>query len=46
MRLLKDTSSIQNPTVELLYRVRRKHSGYVWLGASGRLHSEFAVQPS
>lgn len=39
MRLLKDTSSIQNPTVELLYRIRRKHSGYVWLESKGKLHS-------
>ncbi|SCZ96310.1 BZ3500_MvSof-1268-A1-R1_Chr8-2g10108 [Microbotryum saponariae] len=40
MRLLKDTSTIHNSTVSLLYRIRRKHSGYIWLEASGKLHIE------
>ncbi|KAK4056060.1 hypothetical protein OIO90_002791 [Microbotryomycetes sp. JL221] len=40
MRLLKDCSTPSNPTVSLLYRIRRKHSGYVWLESSGKLHIE------
>ncbi|KAM0787144.1 hypothetical protein ACM66B_006395 [Microbotryomycetes sp. NB124-2] len=40
MRLLKDCSTPSNATVSLLYRIRRKHSGYVWLEASGKLHIE------
>ncbi|GAA5904428.1 hypothetical protein JCM5296_003195 [Sporobolomyces johnsonii] len=40
MRQLKDASSISNPIVKLLYRIRRKHSGYVWIEASGKLHIE------
>ncbi|BGO96217.1 hypothetical protein NBRC10512_002140 [Rhodotorula toruloides] len=40
MRQLKDASSIQNPHVKLLYRIRRKHSGYVWIEATGKLHIE------
>ncbi|KAK4047820.1 hypothetical protein OIV83_005163 [Microbotryomycetes sp. JL201] len=40
MRLLKDCSTPSNSTVSLLYRIRRKHSGYVWLEASGKLHIE------
>ncbi|BGP21026.1 hypothetical protein JCM10213_003208 [Rhodosporidiobolus nylandii] len=40
MRQLKDASSASNPHVKLLYRVRRKHSGYVWVEAHGKLHIE------
>ncbi|GAA5898065.1 uncharacterized protein JCM6883_000912 [Sporobolomyces salmoneus] len=40
MRQLKDASSVSNPIVKLLYRIRRKHSGYIWLEASGKLHIE------
>ncbi|GAA6009927.1 hypothetical protein JCM10207_002160 [Rhodosporidiobolus poonsookiae] len=40
MRLLKDASSIQNPHVKLLYRIRRKYSGYLWIEATGKLHIE------
>lgn len=28
------------PTVSLLYRIRRKKSGYVWMEAQGKLHLE------
>lgn len=41
MRQLKDASSVSNPIVKLLYRIRRKHSGYIWLEASGKLHSAY-----
>ncbi|GAA5858593.1 hypothetical protein JCM5353_000388 [Sporobolomyces roseus] len=40
MRQLKDASSVSNPMVKLLYRIRRKHSGYIWIEASGKLHIE------
>ncbi|KAG8905017.1 blue light receptor [Tulasnella sp. 403] len=34
------TSVRQQKTVQLLFRVRRKHSGMIWLESSGRLHME------
>jgi PAS domain S-box-containing protein len=42
-RELKESSSTSssiphNKIVSMLFRVRRKHSGYVWLESSGRLH--------
>lgn len=40
MRLLKDTSTMANPTVSLLYRIRRRTSGYLWIECSGKLHIE------
>lgn len=40
MRQLKDASTMSNSIVKLLYRVRRKHSGYVWIEAIGKLHIE------
>ncbi|GAA6055671.1 hypothetical protein JCM3770_003404 [Rhodotorula araucariae] len=40
MRQLKDASSASNPHVRLLYRIRRKHSGYVWIESMGKLHIE------
>ncbi|GAA5988507.1 hypothetical protein JCM10908_003594 [Rhodotorula pacifica] len=40
MRQLKDASTMTNSIVKLLYRVRRKHSGYVWIEAIGKLHIE------
>ena len=40
MRQLKDASSASNPHVRLLYRIRRKHSGYVWIESIGKLHIE------
>ncbi|GAA5935807.1 uncharacterized protein JCM15063_001810 [Sporobolomyces koalae] len=40
MRQLKDASSVSNPIVKLLYRIRRKRSGYIWIEASGKLHIE------
>lgn len=43
MRQLKDASSVSNPIVKLLYRIRRKYSGYIWLEASGKLHSASAA---
>jgi len=43
MRQLKDASSVSNPMVKLLYRIRRKHSGYIWIEASGKLHSQSPV---
>ncbi|GAA5889725.1 hypothetical protein JCM6882_004301 [Rhodosporidiobolus microsporus] len=40
MRQLKDASSISTPYVKLLYRIRRKHSGWIWIEATGKLHIE------
>ena len=38
LRELKEAGSISQPTISLLYRIRRKDSGYMWLEASGKLH--------
>lgn len=40
MRELKDSGNVSHPVVSLLYRIRRKHSGYIWIEASGKLHVE------
>lgn len=37
-RELKDTSN--GATVNVVYRIRRKHSGYTWFEAHGGLHTE------
>lgn len=37
LRELKESANGKNPVVSLLYRIRRKNSGYVWLEASGKL---------
>ncbi|KAL9625091.1 MAG: hypothetical protein Q9160_000820 [Pyrenula sp. 1 TL-2023] len=37
-RELKDTSSTSS--VNVVYRIRRKHSGYTWFEAHGSLHTE------
>ncbi|CEQ39158.1 SPOSA6832_00655 [Sporobolomyces salmonicolor] len=39
-RELKDAGVSSNPSVNLIYRIRRKNSGYMWFEASGRLHIE------
>ncbi|GAA5910992.1 hypothetical protein JCM6882_006741 [Rhodosporidiobolus microsporus] len=39
-RELKDAGVAVNPTVNLVFRIRRKQSGYVWWQAQGRLHLE------
>lgn len=41
MRELKDSGNVAHPVVSLLYRIRRKHSGYIWIEASGKLHGEY-----
>ena len=40
MRELKESSAIAHPVITLLYRVRRKRSGYVWLEVQGKLYLE------
>ncbi|KAK4704379.1 hypothetical protein P7C70_g1837, partial [Phenoliferia sp. Uapishka_3] len=40
LRELKDAGAPGHPGVNVLYRVRRKHSGYLWLEASGKLFHE------
>jgi PAS domain S-box-containing protein len=40
MRELKDSSTITHPNINLLYRFRRKSSGYIWLEAQGKLYIE------
>lgn len=40
MRELKDSSNAPHPVINLLYRFRRKHSGYIWLEAQGKLYLE------
>ncbi|GAA6027278.1 hypothetical protein JCM8097_002551 [Rhodosporidiobolus ruineniae] len=39
-RELKDAGVNAHPSVELVYRIRRKHSGYMWMQSFGRLHLE------
>ncbi|GAA6062833.1 hypothetical protein JCM10212_002471 [Sporobolomyces blumeae] len=39
-RELKDAGMSTHASVNLVYRIRRKHSGYMWFEASGRLHLE------
>ncbi|GAA6002505.1 hypothetical protein JCM10207_001154 [Rhodosporidiobolus poonsookiae] len=39
-RELKDAGVAAHPSVNLVYRIRRKHSGYMWFEAQGRLHLE------
>lgn len=40
MRELKDASTVTHPNINLLYRFRRKSSGYIWLEAQGKLYIE------
>ncbi|ORY03092.1 hypothetical protein K493DRAFT_311836 [Basidiobolus meristosporus CBS 931.73] len=40
MRELKESTSNGSNTVSLVYRVKRKNSGYIWFEAQGRLHSD------
>jgi len=39
-RELKDAGVATHASVNLVYRIRRKNSGYMWFEASGRLHLE------
>ncbi|GAA5835686.1 hypothetical protein JCM11251_002998 [Rhodosporidiobolus azoricus] len=39
-RELKDAGVSANPNVSIVFRIRRKQSGYVWWTAQGRLHLE------
>ncbi|GAA5863387.1 hypothetical protein JCM8547_006966 [Rhodosporidiobolus lusitaniae] len=39
-RELKDAGVQSQPVVNLIYRIRRKRSGYCWFEAQGRLHLE------
>ncbi|BGP07967.1 hypothetical protein JCM10049v2_003812 [Rhodotorula toruloides] len=39
-RELKDAGVSAHPSVNLVFRIRRKNSGYVWFEAKGRLHLE------
>lgn len=40
LRELKDSGAQDHGVVTLMYRVRRKYSGYVWLESEGKLHTE------
>lgn len=40
VRELKDSGSISHAKVNLLYRIQRKNSGYIWIEAAGKLHVE------
>lgn len=40
MRELKDSSNAAHSVINLLYRFRRKHSGYIWMEAQGKLYLE------
>ena len=40
MRELKESSTITHPVINLLYRFKRKRSGYIWLEAQGKLYLE------
>jgi PAS domain S-box-containing protein len=41
LRELKESGSGMHPHVNLVFRIRRKHSGYMWIEAQGKLHREF-----
>lgn len=38
MKDLKDAGTSNAQTVSLLYRVRRKFSGYIWIESIGKIH--------
>ncbi|SCV74291.1 BQ2448_6723 [Microbotryum intermedium] len=40
LRELKEAGSSQNASVDLVFRFRRKNSGYTWIEAHGKLHLE------
>jgi len=40
LRELKDSGVQDHGAVTLMYRIRRKHSGYIWLESEGSLHTE------
>ncbi|KAM0747380.1 hypothetical protein T439DRAFT_329111 [Meredithblackwellia eburnea MCA 4105] len=40
IRELKDSGAVPHTKVNLLYRIQRKKSGYIWIEASGKLHIE------
>lgn len=40
MRELKDAGNSSTGVVSLLYRIRRKYSGYIWIESIGRVHVE------
>lgn len=40
MRELKESGSNSQPIINLLYRLKRKKSGYVWIEAQGKLYLE------
>lgn len=40
LRELKQASSDADDTVNMIYRIRRKHSGYMWIECSGKLRNE------
>lgn len=41
LRELKESGAAPRSTVNLVYRIRRKNSGYLWMEASGGLYSAF-----
>lgn len=44
MKELKEAGGSSQPTISLLYRLRRKYSGYVWIESVGKLHGVFYLQ--
>lgn len=40
MRELKEASTVTHPIINLLYRFKRKGTGYVWIEAQGKLYLE------
>lgn len=40
MRELKEASTTTHPIINLLYRFRRKSTGYIWMEAQGKLYLE------
>ncbi|ORY98498.1 hypothetical protein BCR43DRAFT_436173 [Syncephalastrum racemosum] len=40
LRELKQASNDADDTVNMIYRIRRKHSGYMWIECSGKLRNE------
>jgi hypothetical protein len=40
MREIKEATARPDPTINLIFRIRRKHSGYIWIDCRGLLHMD------
>jgi PAS domain S-box-containing protein len=40
LRELRECSVGTHPSISLVYRIRRKYSGFMWIEANGKLHGQ------